>query len=284
MMRGAGPIVDDEILTTIKNLPFSNFFCDTDYKSIDTKILSSYLNFLPEWIASSELNDVIGLEQFPFKRLTSGITQSFDDFFICHNQRTFKFFPGEYPYLRRFIKNWAFCDKLTKEDALIISAPFSATGEMHPEFYKTLEIATDIGIPVLVDCAFFGICKNLNLYLDYPCIESVCFSLSKAFGSGCFRSGIEFSKREGGSVATQNKWCYVQLLSAKIGLELAKIFPPDYIYKKYRPIQEDICKTFDLKPSNTVIFGIGGENFKYFDIDGIVNRCCITPSIKSYVK
>jgi hypothetical protein len=285
-MRGAVPIIDMNILRYIQGLPFSTFFCHTNDKSMDTGILPEYLSFIPKWIESSELNSIEGLERFPLKRLTSGNTQAFDDFYIRHHDRTFKFLPSEYPYLSKYAPRWEFLDEhteLTRKDALVMSAPFSGTGNMHPRFYELLERAENIDIPVLIDCAFFGITRNLRLDVDYRCIEAVCFSLSKAFGAGCFRSGIEFSKQNGGPSSIQNEWCYVQLLSAKIGLEIAKKYSPDYIPGKYRSWQLEICDEFGLEPSDTVVFGLGGEKFQYFDIDGVSNRVCITPSIKARI-
>jgi hypothetical protein len=286
VMRGAVPIIDLDILRHIKGLPFSSFFCDTNDKSMDTGILPEYLNFLPQWIASSRLNSVEGLERFPLRRLTSGNTQAFDDFYIRHHERTFKFLRGEYPYLSMYARRWDLVNEpaeLTRKDALVMSAPFSATGNMHPLFYDMLERADQVGIPVLIDCAFLGITRNLKLQLEHRCIETVCFSLSKAFGAGCFRSGIELSKQNGGPASIQNEWCYVQLLSAKIGLEIARQYSPDYIPEKYRAWQLEICQEFGLEPSDTVVFGLGDERFGYFDVDGVVNRVCITPSIKSRI-
>lgn len=283
LMRGAVPIIDLDILKEIQNLPFNTFFCDTDDKSMDIGIQQEYLNFIPKWIKSSELNSIEGLEKFPLTRLTSGNTQAMDDFYIRYHDRTFKFLPGEYPYLSKYVRNWDYLTEFTRKDAVVISAPFSATGNIHPQFYETLERAENLDIPVLIDCAFFGITRNLQLNLSYRCIQSVCFSLSKAFGSGCFRSGIEFSKQNGGPSAIQNEWIYVQLLSAKIGLEIARKFSPDYIPNKYRSLQQEICSEYGLELSDTVVFGLGDERFKYFDVDGVVNRVCITPTIKSHI-
>lgn len=281
LMRGAVPIIDPEIFEAIKALPYASFFTDKNDKSIDTGIQREYLEFIPQWILSSKLHSVRGLESFPIRRLTSGNTQAFDDFYIRYHDRTFKFLPGEYPYLSKYVKHWEFLDdNLTRKDVVVMSAPFSGTGNMHPRFYEVLERAEQLDIPVFIDCAFFGISRGLDLRLNYRCIQSVGFSLSKAFGAGCFRSGIEFSKQNGGPTSIQNEWIYVQLLSAKLGLEIARNFSPDYIPEKYRPMQEAICAEYDLRPSDTVVFGLGDGRFKFFDIDGVTNRVCITPSIK----
>jgi hypothetical protein len=285
LMRGAVPIIDPDILRHVQSLPYGSYFLDANDKSMDTGIQAEYLDAIPRWIASSRLNTVSGLGRFPMSRLVSGITQAFDDFYIRHHDRTFKFLRGEYPYLSKYVRAWDFVEDagLLRKDALVMSAPFSATGSMHPRFYETLELAQNLDVPVLIDCAFFGITRNLDLDLGYRCIQSVCFSLSKAFGAGCFRSGIEFTRQSGGPSAIQNEWIYVQLLSAKIGMEIARAFSPDHIPSRYRAWQEEICSEYGLAPSDTVVFGMGDERFKYFDIDGVANRVCITPSIKARI-
>lgn len=283
LMRGAVPIIDLDILDYTRQLPFGSFFVDSNDKSMDTSIQDEYLEFISQWITQSKLNSVHGLETFPLRRLTSGNTQAFDDFYIRYHDRNFKFLPGEYPYLSKYVRAWAFLDEqsLNRKDAVVMSAPFSATGNIHPRFFHVLERAENLDIPVFIDCAFFGITRDLHINLNYRCIQSVGFSLSKAFGAGCFRSGIEFSKQSGGPLSIQNEWIYVQLLSAKIGLEVAKQFSPDYIPEKYRKLQTAICDEYGLKPSNTVIFGLSSdEKFGFYDVDGVVNRVCITPAIK----
>jgi hypothetical protein len=287
LMRGAVPIIDMEILRTLQGLPYSSYFTHHNDKSMDTGILAEYLDEIPAWIQSSKLNSVTGLERFPLRRLTSGNTQAFDDFFIRHHTRSFKFLRGEYPYLSKYVPSWDLFDddaELTRKDALVMSAPFSGTGNLHPRFYDALERADQLGIPVLIDCAFFGITRDLHLRLDHRCIEAVCFSLSKAFGAGCFRSGIELSRQNGGPASIQNEWIYVQLLSAKIGLELARRYSPDYIPQKYRGWQLEVCEAFGLEASNTVVFGLGDARFRHFDIDDVVNRVCITPALRTRIQ
>ena len=250
-------------------------------KGLDIGIQVEFLREIPHWIRSSKLNSINGLDRFPIRRLTSGITQAFDDFYIRYNERVFKFLPGEYPYLRRYVRRYELLTELTANDALVISAPFSATGHMHPRFYDLLRSADKLQVPVFVDCAFLGVTRNLDLDLNHRCVKSVGFSLSKAFGAGCFRAGIEFSRDEGGPSAVQNEWTYVQLLSAKICLDITRRYSPDYVPEKYRPFQEGLCREYGLQPSDTVLFGLGGDAFRFFDIDGAVNRVCLTPSIRS---
>lgn len=281
LMRGAGPIVDPDVLAAIRKLPLQDFFIDSNPHNIDPRIRSEYLDAFPHWIASSRLNSIDGLDAFKHRRLTAGITQSFDDFIFRHRKRQIKILPGEYPYAKWLVPDWKFLDEVDTNDAIIMSAPFSATGELHPDYQRILDRASRLQVPVLIDCAFFGICRQLHISVNYPCIDRVCFSLSKAFASGSFRSGIEFGNDDDiGAIAVQNKWEYLPLLSAKIGLELMGLFSPDYIFTRYRPMQLNVCNKLRLTPVNTVIFGLGGSEYSQYSMDGVVNRCGITSAIR----
>lgn len=281
--RGAAPIADSEVMASIKRLNIPSFFSDDSPYRMDLTVQNEFLDYFPLWINSSKLNTILGLSNFKNRYLIAGITQAFDDFYIRHAKKNIVLLPGEYPYLKRFIKNWRFYDGVFKNnDALILSAPFSATGALHKDFASIMEQADKHDIPTLIDCAFFGICADLNLNLNYNCIESVCFSFSKAFASGCFRAGIQFTHNELSSISIQNRWHYLPLLSAKITLELAKQYSPDFIYQKYQDTQSRICERFNLTPSKTVIFGLSNdESYDDFDLDNTVNRCCITQQVTS---
>ena len=64
---------------------------------------------------------------------------------------------------------------------------------------------------------------------------------------------------------------------------MAREFSPDYIPGRYGSLQRALCEDYGLEVSDTVIFGVGDHRFKYFDIDGVSNRVCITPSIKAHL-
>jgi hypothetical protein len=280
IMRGAGPIVDRTVLDTIIQLDFGSWFVDANPRSLPPAILDEYLDTFASWIAASRLNSITGLDAFPYHHLTSGITQAFDDFVVRHRARTIKYLPGEYPYIRRIVPEAQPLGMLEAGDAIAISIPFSATGHVHEETETVLEQASQLDVPVLIDCAFFGICQNVRIDVAYPCVESVCFSNSKAFASGNFRAGIAFSRHDTGILPVLNSWRYVHLLAAKVNMALMEKYSPDYIFEKYRGSQLAVCDALDLKPSDTVIFGIGKNEYDEFSMDGIINRCAITEAIR----
>jgi hypothetical protein len=281
-MRGAGPITDGEVVCSLKAIDFQRVFVDQTPYTIDPGFVPEYLDAFVSWITSSRINRVDGLDRFPFQRLTHGITQSLDNFILRNRARAIKYLPGEYPYAGQVAAGGSLLDgELQPKDALVLSAPFSATGTTHAQQDRLLRRASELKVPVLIDCAFFGICRNFFVdFSEYPCIETVAFSLSKAFSSGSFRSGIEFTRIDVDSVGIQNKWNYLPLLSAWAGLQLMGRFSPDYIFTKYRSAQEGVCETLRLIPSDTVIIGLGGDEYDDYSRDRTVNRCCIAVPIR----
>ena len=133
-VRGAAPIIDKEVLAAIQYLPYETFFSISEPRTLSMGIREDFLDAFKAWIKSSELNHIDGLDLFPVRKLTAGVTQSFDDFFLRHRNRRIRVFRGEYPYVRHVLDHWEFIDDLSENDALIISAPFSGSGELHPDF------------------------------------------------------------------------------------------------------------------------------------------------------
>ena len=73
---------------------------------------------------------------------------------------------------------------------MIISVPFSDSGNEPKELYDILEECEIKGIPVWIDeKAIWSWLGNIQLDLRYNCIEGISFSLTKGF-YGCERLRI----------------------------------------------------------------------------------------------
>ena len=290
LIRGAYSLFDQEFRKRIlEKAPWKRWF-DEDYPEMP-KCQDEYLDRYPEWIASSKLNQFYGLETFPNKHLINGVTQMLDEFhFQCLKKgRRLRFFRGEYPYNQNAVGGGPenFIDEdhpLQKGDAVIISCPFSATGDIHTKFQWLMDECHSLNVSVAVDCAFFGTCGGISVDLSHPCIERVAFSLTKGTGSGNYRSGIEFSKDHEGHIAIQNDWHHNLHLHAAIGLFLMNEFSPDYIHSKYRSAQEAACLKYGLTPTPCIHLALGGEGWEYFNRDEIVNRVGIRRIVQKEYK
>lgn len=248
--------------------------------NVDYNVQDEFLDVFPQWIKSSKLNKIDGLDRFPFKYVSLGATQSLDWFhYECARVGwRMRLLRGEYPYNRDvhdFDWDWFIDDEhpLERGDAVILSVPFSGSGHIHPKYYEILETCDQLDIPVLVDCAWFGTCYDLEWSLDFNCIKIVTFSTTKALGCGQWRSGICFTKWKYGPLYVQNDWYHGIHMNTYISLLLMKNFTPDTVPNMYKEAQHEVCKYFGLVPTNTIHIASGAKpDWNYFHRDEGYNR------------
>jgi len=253
--------------------------------------LSEYTEIWRNWLVYTEHKTLLGLEKFKYANYTQGTSQTFDHFVLRNSKdRCIFAMQGEFQYhacVSKFaefdyIQKNFYTDKFfgTGLAALIISAPFSDFGCLHPEFESIMSKCLMFNIPVCLDLAYWGISKNIHLDLNkYPCIKEVTCSLSKPFYTlENHRVGIRFTREyvDDGicmldEVNMQNKY------SMSLGAHFMKNFSPDWNWETYSDRYEQVCAEHDLVYTDTVIFGLGGEEYKHFN-RGVPNnnRVCIS--------
>lgn len=250
-------INDASVLTVIKGINF-NYADILSNDTINKKFCSEYV----DWIKSSNLNSLIGIDDFKYTVFSQGTSEAFDKFYLKNSKRRFRCFRGEYLYHKlawRDSYDWAYIedDELDSNDAVIISVPFADTGSKHLDTEAVLHKCTELRIPVLIDCAYYSISSNIRVDLTHPCITDVTFSLSKMFPVAHARIGIRLTREDCDDLLfVYDKSEYTNRISAALGLELIRTFSPEYIVKKYKPVQEKFCEYLGVCPSNTVLFGI----------------------------
>lgn len=287
LIRSANSVYDPEFAEHIAGSPLREWIEQDRLNCQD-----EYVDKVFEWIQSSRLNRFAGLETFPHRYLVNGVTQSLDEFHFRHRRRNIVTARGEYPYTRDALgDDFIYGDDFLEDrrglrigDALILSCPFSATGDVHPRMSEWLDEALTRQVPVLIDCAFFGTCGGLSVDLSHPAIEAVAFSLTKGLGTGAFRSGVEFSRVTHGHVTIQNHWRHNLLGNARIGIHLMERFSPDHIFTKYRQAQLVACTRFGLTPTPTIHLALGGPDWAYFSRDGHCNRIGIKLAVAEEYK
>lgn len=274
-------IQDPETLKILRN----NYnFTDLNSESI----VDEYLYAYDYWIKSTTLNNFTGLGDFKYRCYSNGTTEAFDKFYMKNASRRFRCFKGEYMYHRlawRNSFNWAYIEDapLHKNDAVVISLPFADTGNVHEEYFNLMRKCCELGIPVLIDCAYFGVCRNINIDVAYPCITDITFSLSKTFPVAYARIGMRYTKDDNDdTMFVYHKINYNNKIGALIGLEYFKTFTPDYIPQKYIDKQLNFCNNLDVQPSSTVLFGIDTKNkYNQYNRGGNTNRLSFH---KQYIK
>ena len=281
-VRGARPIRNREVLdfyNSLTNLPEVN--------------LEQYANVWREWLNYGKSNSIQGLNNFSFADYTQGTSQTFDNFILRHcNTKEINTLRGDFQYHAclgkhvefNYIDHPHYVESSIKGPdlhALLISAPFSDFGCIHPDFEQIMQIAQVHNIPVCLDLAYWGISKNIHIDLNqFPAIKEVTCSLSKPFFTlENHRVGVRFTRDyvdDGISmlneVEMQNKH------SMALGVEYMRHFGPDYNWNKYSEQYEDICNKEELVYSDTVIFGLG-DDARHADFNrGIAGnyRVCIS--------
>jgi|694.fasta_scaffold122349_2 hypothetical protein len=253
--------VEDLELSKIVNTIITDAV-DQDALSNQT-VIPNFLSKYKQWIGNTTSNVVLGLENFNRLDFTQGTSEAFDKFYIRYREKRFRFFKGEYLYHKISLENSNYAiienpEDLLENDAVIVSLPFADTGNVHHFFdSKFLDICHSKNIPVLLDCAYFGICSNIKFDFTHPAIREVCFSLSKTFPVNLLRIGMRFSKYtdlDGIGAYTNSQ--YQNRLSAYVGLKILELRTADSTYNDYRSSQLEFCNKFNLIPSNTVIFGL----------------------------
>ncbi len=278
--RSIRAINDPEVLRFLKEITKKlDFHKITKDKYLQNKFLKTYKN----WILSSKLNNVKNLNRFKYSCYTSGSTQVFDYFYAKNKNRRFRAFKGEYAYhynsWRSHFKKWKFIKNLDlkKNDAVVISMPFSDTGSKHQEMEKLIKKCNKLNIPVLVDCCYFAMCKGITFNFNQKCINEIAFSLSKAFPVSRVRIGMRLSKKDDDDpLFFVNKLGLINRLGAYYGLKLIKKFKFDYLHKKYSKLQTYYCDKLELEPSALVNLGIGGKKWNAYNRGNKTNRVCLS--------
>jgi hypothetical protein len=267
-VRGARPI---------KNRAVKEHYDSHIYRDVG---LDEYVDVWRNWLEYSDTKSINGLDKFKFADYTQGTSQTFDHFILKHAADKHIFcLQGDFQYHACLGKHINFSYVTSYNDliskiqgkglhALLISAPFSDYGCMHPEFYDILNICQINDIPVCIDLAYWGISKKINLDLNYPAIKEVTCSLSKPFYAlENHRVGIRFTKTYAddgismlNEVEMQNKH------SMSLGVHFMKSFSPDWNWETYQERYDEVCKEFGFIYTDTVIFGLGDEaRYKHFN-------------------
>jgi len=282
---------------SVWNQPFMEYLEKEYFPYVDPSTLPGeaeyYLNYYPKWIKKSFLNNFDGLDAFPYRFISLGVTQTLDwwHYYCMANGYRLRMFRGEYPYNRDVLLegDWTqdrYIDdtELKTGDAVVVSVPFSGSGRKPERWQWLIDECNKKNIPILVDCAWFGTCFDIDVNLDEPCIKMVAFSTTKGLSCGNWRSGICFSRIDEGSLSVQTEWKHGIHLNVAIGNCLMREFGPDTIAKKYRESHKAVCDHYGFQPTNTVHVAQAPltDEWNSYSRDGTFNRVNIAKAIKRY--
>ena len=253
-------VISQEITNIMRNAPVTEWLNDS---GLHHRFLDRYR----QWIQQSRLNYIQGLDSFPVAAYSLGTSEAFDKFYLRNRTRRFRCLRGEYMYhaasWRNYFPDWRYIEDgpLEPNDALVLSLPFSDTGDVHGYTQMLLNRAGELSVPVLVDMAFFGACRDISVDLAHPAITDVTFSLSKTFPVSHVRIGMRLTRTDDDdSLMVHHKSAYVNRLGAGLGLELMNQWSADFNSQHWGALQQRFCNQLGVAPSKTVLFGVDTKN------------------------
>ena len=292
-------------LLKLKNLPFGSVSCIQDpalEKEVsniiskvaldgcldDSSIQEQFLNRYYSWIQETSLNTFKGLEKFNIRAFSNGTTESFDKFYLKNKNRRIRYFRGEYMYhiasAHSYFEQSAYIDDepLGENDVVVFSLPFADTGNEHLNMHEILKKCDELNIPVMIDCCYFGLCKNINFDFLYSCIYGIVFSLSKSFPVQHLRIGMRLTKEDDDDpLLVYNRNKYTNRLAASVGVEILNRYSPDYNQRTYADTQQEFCNELGVTPSNCVFFANSSDKFIEYNRGTANNRLCFSKYLKS---
>jgi hypothetical protein len=248
--------------------------------------VTEYLDLFTEWMQKNSLHSISGLEQFTSRAYSIGTTDSIAAFIHRHcKNRRIRFSQGEF-IISKIVSNncnadWSYLenDKLSENDAVVVSLPFSGNGNRYPKYNQLIEECNRLKIPVLLDLAYFGISHGIHFDLTHPCITDVVCSLSKPMNVQ-LRLGIRFTRdHHDDHIQTSSDLKIFNRIAVQIGVELLKKFPAEYIISKYLDKAMQVCNRNKLATTETITLGLGNPvDHPDFFRSGFY-RVCITDNL-----
>ena len=238
-------IEDDQIEDHIKK------FCVKDYYDIDVNQIKK---FLADKIIFNPSNKVTGQNAFNHTEFIIGVTQFIDNIVMKYGIDGIQVFKNDYTYYQRLDPNIKFAQigNLDPNKPLVISMPFAGHCDVHKEMNVILDECQEKNIDVHLDCAWLTCAEGIEFNFNHPCIKSFASSLSKAYALGWNRIGIRWSKEidETDSITIYNRHNMYNKSLVMIGYHVAKKFPINFYWQKYKDLYYQACRetyTFPTK-------------------------------------
>lgn len=281
MLVGHVPLKIPEVISFVNTI-FPNItwqkLMEVQHKDLDQAWRS--------WLMASQHNTIIGLDKFQHSGFCPGTTDAFGEFIARYPQRRVRVSRSDFVLTKILAKSWGhsllFVEEgpLESNDCLIMSMPFSGNGFQHPGHDSLLDQADDLGVPVFVDGAYFGISRDIVYPLDRECIKDFTVSLSKNMIGDPLRLGIRFTKEpiDDGITAGLIGSDIFDRLGAYLTIELLQNFSHAWLMDKYLPMAEEVCNKLGLQSTKTFTLALGPETMTEYKRGDYV-RICITDEL-----
>jgi len=220
-------------------------------KDISDSVYDQFKIETEQWLMSSRLNSIQGLESFERKDIVIGCTQFIDNLYM---DGPLQVISGDYRYHERlglaFVKD---VGSLIPGLPLIIAMPFPSVGQPHKNMEDILNECLEKNIPVHIDGAWITCCRSVSFDLNHPSVVSVAISLSKGLGLGWNRIGLRWTKKfKQDSITIMNDFNMNNRALAMIGLHFIRNLPNDYLWNTHGDRYYKVCRDFNLTPTNSI--------------------------------
>ena len=278
-LRGARPIPNHAVSEFVASINIGTALSDPN---ISREFMRNWL----QWISSSKRNKLRGLAGYTSIRLTAGSAQIFDHFYIKHHTRRFRVLQGEFMYHSAVFKlgldSLELDSDLHHNDAVIVSVPFSDLGYQHTMMHSLLSRCDRLAIPVLLDLSYMPVSKNIDLDLDHRCIDSLAFSISKAWPNAeNLRMGIRLQRSDSDDgIDVFNSVDMINRLSCHVANQLITRYSVDWNWDTYGDHYHSVIAEMDLEPVDCILFGLDTKDrYPHLNRGGSTTRVCISEAI-----
>ena len=244
------PLSDRHIESEIQKILHGNWDHD-----ITDQVYTDFKQECEEWIFSSKLNNLKGIDTFTRKDVIIGCTQFIDNLYM---QGPVQVLRGDYRYHERlglaYVKD---VGSLIPDIPLIIAMPFPNIGAPHQDMEEILHECKIKNIAVHIDGAWISCCRDVTFDFNHVAIRSVGISLSKGLGLGWNRIGLRWTKEiKPDAITIMNDFNMNCRVLSKIGLHFIRKFPTDYLWNTYGKLNAQVCKDFDLTPTHSIYLAL----------------------------
>jgi len=249
------PLSDRKIEKLIEDILFKKVEHD-----ITDQIYEDFKIEMINWLTSSTLNRLIGLDKFNRIDICNGCTQFIDSIYM---KTTPQILLGDYRYHERLNTDLQYSKpgELLENVPLLIAMPFPSTGTPHLQMEEILQECLEKNIDVYIDGAWITCSRDINFDFSHPAIKEVGISLSKGLGLGWNRIGLRWSNLiSADSISIMNDFHMNNRALTIIGLYFIRNLSSDYLWKIHGSSYYKICSDFNLMPTNAIHLAIR-ENF-----------------------
>jgi hypothetical protein len=232
----------------------------------DPWITKKFEDYFPQWLTACPRFNFQGLDDFKHGCFAQGSQEYFLNYYMTNRNKRFRVFKGEYWWHMEVWKKmglqWAYIedDDLQANDVVILSFPFARLGDKHPRQEELLDACDKIGVPVMLDFIYLpnSTYESVDIDLRRDCIDSLSFSLSKAFPIATARVALRMTRQKlDDPMQISNDENVSNRIASGLGYEMMQKLKVDYMVDKYKDEQNHWCRVLGLEPTKVVHFALG---------------------------